>query len=953
MRLFRMFPRKITSILAVVIFLCLGGRRANAQQTFSYSDFSSTAGLQLNGRAAPVVNGNGLTVLRLTPNTPGVPSSAWYTNPANSVELPVPLPLANGFSTTFTFQITAPAGIGSADGIAFVVQNDPTGTSALGGGGGGIGFAGLTESFAIEFDTFCNGGDICTPAGTPNAKYSSADELSVNSCGPNANTSDHTVLGGPNGVTCTFGAVDLSVLKSPIYLADGNFHTAQITYVPPATYDGSCPPGSALGIAACGSLTIILDGQSALTVPFSTGYLGLDANSDAFVGFTAGTGAGYQNQDIVSWSFGENVVTVVSQPINTTTPPDLVVTFNSTPGNIVQEEIDFRTAGAGITSPIANPVLLSINRTLSQTNAWSQYVAGTPWAVSLCTIKAGNGGTDLCSLYVNACYDSTLGPATATDANCPTVNDPNYENYVTLKDTFDWKPGEKIQPLPGTTFSLIDFTPATGTPNEMWNPSATSPNPVCTNVSATLNASTTPPTTTPNQCDISDSLVDIYGDQTTTRGGKPKKGWLISVYNVPMPTTTVEAAPNPNDPRCPLKTAVVLNNSSSTVWSNGACLLDFVVNPAVPPTNFNGYQAAPPASLLYGAGTPAVQPGPPPEGDNVVFNPNPALTCHPPEPCFASPWDTGVNIPLSTFGGEGSHTIHWSSKDTVGIGEKNVQLIPTGPSTACHNPDNDPNLAPPCYNTDYFTTSVNIDNTAPAISAAFSTPGSPAGLFALNQVVYPVYTCSDALSGVAACGGQPVASCPLAPPAFTSTTALNTSTPGVHSYNVTATDCAGNTSQPLTVSYKVASPADVAIFEQRTSDYPLHGTNLTYIAWALDLSKTSAFGVTITFQIPAPAGIVGGPITGTVADVSCTLFGCSAMPPSGGSACSVTSNNTVTCYVGPLASLWTLHGAVAKITVPIASTAKPGSTFKIIATVTSDNDPNASNNITTDTITVK
>ena len=232
-------------------------------------------------------------------------------------------------------------------------------------------------------------------------------------------------------------------------------------------------------------------------------------------------------------------------------------------------------------------MLLTINNTLSQTSTWPQYVAGTPWATSLCTIKAGNNGTDLCSLYVNECFDSTVGPGTATDANCPVVSDPSPSSYVTLKDTFDWS-GGKVQPQPGTTISLIDFTPASATPNEQWNPSNTSPNPVCTNVSwSTSNGA-------PTQCDISDTLVDVYGDQTTTRGSKPKsKGWLVSVYNVPMPTTTVQASPNPQNSACPLKNSVVLNNTSGTVWNNGACLLeDFLVSPAQLPagtTNANGF----------------------------------------------------------------------------------------------------------------------------------------------------------------------------------------------------------------------------------------------------------------------------------------------------------------------------------------------------------------------------
>ena len=47
-----------------------------------------------------------------------------------------------------------------ADGIAFVIQNSPQGRNALGMGGGGLGYRGITNSFAVEFDTWKNPGEI-------------------------------------------------------------------------------------------------------------------------------------------------------------------------------------------------------------------------------------------------------------------------------------------------------------------------------------------------------------------------------------------------------------------------------------------------------------------------------------------------------------------------------------------------------------------------------------------------------------------------------------------------------------------------------------------------------------------------------------------------------------------------------------------------------------------------
>lgn len=42
------------------------------------------------------------------------------------------------------------------DGFAFVLQRDPNGTAALGAGGRGLGYEGIANSVAVEFDTWFN-----------------------------------------------------------------------------------------------------------------------------------------------------------------------------------------------------------------------------------------------------------------------------------------------------------------------------------------------------------------------------------------------------------------------------------------------------------------------------------------------------------------------------------------------------------------------------------------------------------------------------------------------------------------------------------------------------------------------------------------------------------------------------------------------------------------------------
>jgi hypothetical protein len=967
MKVHRLFVREIGLVIALVclFFLCVS--QVQAQSSFSYPPIPTPNGngVQWNGSAVIDPNGN----LQLTPNSGGQVGSAWYTNPSGPG--PAPLPLLNGFTTTFTFQFTGQGGIGDtgagangkagADGITFVVQNGTFnnyngdtsgGSTALGpsdGLGGELGFTGLTNSVAVQFDSWCNVefGDTCATAASP----TSADQITIESCGQGANTVYHNA-------GCSFGTIDLSRIANPIYIGDTNVHTAQISYSPPTATGGSCVPSSAFGTAGCGSLAVIVDGQTVLTVPFNLAYLGLDSNDDAYVGFTSATGGSWETHDILTWSFMGGVTSVVTQPIiiNDNAPgPTITSNFSSTnTGGTVSTSSDYSTAGNGITSPISNPTFLSINNSLSQTT-WPEYVVGTPWATSSCTAKSGNGGSgNLCSQYINECFDASMGATTASDANCPTVNDPGFQNYVTLEDTFDWGTGGKQPIAAGTTASLIAFTVPTTSPGLQWNaslPPATT-NPVCASIPGTASPS----------CYLSDSLIDVFADQTTTRGSKPKsKAWLVSVYNVPMLTTSIFAVPNPSNTACKLIAPVALNNTASTVWVNGACLFDFQVNPAVASTPTNNFQAAPPASLLYGPGTPPIAPGPITTGDTLVSNPSPVCTGAGGN-CAPAIWDTmtgsnvvtvvGGTIPassptLSTLGNNGSFPMHWSAIDLVGITEKNIQLVSS--TTGCTLPNGSTVSGTQCYYTNYFTINVNIDSTAPSLTGySFSPAGSPAGTFAPNAVVYPVYTCTDSLSGVATCGGLPVNGCPRSI-TVTSTTPLSPMTPGPHSYAVNATDCALNASGNTTVSYTVASAADVAIIGGTTSSTT---KSITYVAALLDLTQsTSAYNVVLTFQITDPKASVGGPITGVFAEVSCSLFGCNALP-SGPMYCS-TSGDTVTCSVGTLPTIYQLKGAVAQITIPVVSKPASGATIGINASVSSANDPNLKNNTASATVSVK
>src|ERR671914_97267 len=182
--------------------------------------------------------------VQLTADAPGQTGAAW---------LPAKQQVQDGFTATFAWQINRARAVGG-DGFAFVIQNNSE--TALGEGGSGMGYSGIANSLAVEFDTTQNppeewGGT----QGDPNANH-----LSVQSRGTLPNSADPTYS---LGTTTTIPA-----------LADGAIHQAQITYTP-------------------GSLSIYLDGFTTpvLTVPVDLATTLELTDGEAWVGFTAATGS--------------------------------------------------------------------------------------------------------------------------------------------------------------------------------------------------------------------------------------------------------------------------------------------------------------------------------------------------------------------------------------------------------------------------------------------------------------------------------------------------------------------------------------------------------------------------------------------------------------------------------------------------------------------------------------
>lgn len=258
-----------------LVFPVLAAGLSSTQFEVTFSGYSGSTD---TGVATPA------NVLQLTPNQPGQAGSAWYTTQQ---------PVTASFSTTFTFQLSNPSA-DPADGIAFVIQNSAAGTTALGNGGCSMGFAedllgvcalatgGITNSVAIAFKTYNNG-----------SNYPGANSVSIESHGSAANCI--------NLNTCTIAVVE--TLPGGIFMADGNIHAVTIAYtLQPTAAQTSCL-GEENAPLPC--LDVILDGNDLFPtgVQFEMNSIGPAEGGAAWVGFTGGTGAAYENQDILNWVF--------------------------------------------------------------------------------------------------------------------------------------------------------------------------------------------------------------------------------------------------------------------------------------------------------------------------------------------------------------------------------------------------------------------------------------------------------------------------------------------------------------------------------------------------------------------------------------------------------------------------------------------------------------------------
>jgi hypothetical protein len=138
-------PRRIVNLAHyIAAFLLL---TASASGQLLYQSFPQQQGFTLTGAAHLQA---GAIVL----------SPAWVTAPAGAVWFDDKQDMTRSWTCTFVFSIDSIGGqldrdsVPGGDGIAFVIQNDYP--RALGWSGGGIGYGGILNSLAVEFDTYAN-----------------------------------------------------------------------------------------------------------------------------------------------------------------------------------------------------------------------------------------------------------------------------------------------------------------------------------------------------------------------------------------------------------------------------------------------------------------------------------------------------------------------------------------------------------------------------------------------------------------------------------------------------------------------------------------------------------------------------------------------------------------------------------------------------------------------------
>ena len=250
----------------------------------NYADFADVSNIQLNGSAQQF---GGL--LQVTDAGGFLTGSAYF-------ETAIPVNANTSFQSNFAFQLTGGGGAGGADGFTFILQNSSDGTEALGPLGGYFSYLGVTNSLAIEFDTYANPWDV------------------------NANHVSVLVNGNVENPIAT---------KSyPVDLNDGGTKYAWIDY-----------NGTNNVLAVYLSETNVKPGTPLIVTNVDLSSL---VGNQMYAGFGAGTGSVTNNHEIVSWTMNTEVPPIPNEPA----PGGTLVSKTVASGFAAPTSIDFTADGS-------------------------------------------------------------------------------------------------------------------------------------------------------------------------------------------------------------------------------------------------------------------------------------------------------------------------------------------------------------------------------------------------------------------------------------------------------------------------------------------------------------------------------------------------------------------------------------------------------------------------------
>jgi len=431
---------------------------AAAQQVRFIPDFKSIAYLQTNGSGQAFYGGrDGQYVLRLTK---GAAPGGTYLPYATTTWFTVPQRVNSGFSTYFRYQIHNPSTCcAPGDGFAFVVQNsspsyptDPNygasgvGLTAVGAANGGLGYTGIRNSLAVEFDTAANSWD---------PSINGNNHVAVQSCGTNTNGPVHVAGSFPfdeaSATSCLVGGVGgpglnnsdtlphLGVTCGETSCADGSPTDVVIEYAPGRlmVYVGQplhfitgthtpCPSVNlTLGCAAAELPVIDIPYNIDHSKNASTG-IALASGTSAYVGFSASQTNEPQVEDILEWEFTPHAPVQVQQPIQgctsgpSCTPPPTPFSFGAH-DTVVNYFPGFQNNGCPNQPAEEGPCLMTVVATpISRSQFYITRLKPPPppgyesFANEQCVVYQGTGGN--CIVYSITCQ-TTKHPK--VNVQCP------------------------------------------------------------------------------------------------------------------------------------------------------------------------------------------------------------------------------------------------------------------------------------------------------------------------------------------------------------------------------------------------------------------------------------------------------------------------------------------------------------------------------------------------------